>query len=321
MNVLVTGGAGFIGSHIVDALIARGEKVTVLDNLSTGNKSNILKHVNDGSIGFIQGDIRNLDDLVVISDGIEAIIHCAALPSVGRSVRDPLETNSVNIDGTINLLLQAKNMRLKKFVFSSSSSVYGNTLNLPKRENMAPAPRSPYATQKLTGEFYCKNFYSLFGLRTYCLRYFNVYGPRQNPNSEYAAVIPKFISSFMKDEPPMIHGNGKQTRDFTFVADVVAANLACLDHDDDKGLGETYNICGGHSVSIGELAETLGIILGKMNISPVYGESRPGDVKDSLGDWTKASKFIDWRPKVQLKEGLEKTCEYFRVMLLLGEKI
>jgi nucleoside-diphosphate-sugar epimerase len=144
------------------------------------------------------------------------------------------------------------------------------------------------------------------------LRYFNVYGPRQNPNSQYSAAIPKFISSFLKDEPPMIHGNGKQTRDFTFVADVVVANLCCLDHDDDKGLGETYNVCGGHSVSIGELAETLAIILRKTNISPVYGDSRPGDVKDSLGDWTKASKFLDWRPKVKLQEGLEATCEYFK---------
>jgi len=312
MNVLVTGGAGFIGSHIVDALIARGERVTVLDNLSTGNESNILKYRNDGGIGFIRGDIRCAKDLDVAVAGVDAIIHCAALPSVARSVEDPMLTNSVNVEGTLGLLLQAKKYGVRKFVFSSSSSVYGNTLNLPKRENMAPAPRSPYATQKLTGEFYCKNFYSLFGLRTYCLRYFNVYGPRQNPNSEYSAVIPKFISSFMKDEPPMIHGNGKQTRDFTFVSDVVAANLACLDHDDENGAGEVYNVCGGHSISIGELTETLGIILGKMNISPVYGESRPGDVKDSLGDWTKASKFIDWRPKVQLKEGLEKTCEYFR---------
>jgi nucleoside-diphosphate-sugar epimerase len=312
MRVLVTGGAGFIGSHIVDGLIARGDAVTVLDNLSTGNKSNILKYLNDGGIGFVQGDIRIAKDLAVAVDGVDAVVHCAALPSVSRSVEDPVETNSVNIDGTLNLLLQAKDSGVRKFVFSSSSSVYGNTLNLPKLENMAPAPRSPYATQKLTGEFYCKNFFSLFGLETYCLRYFNVYGPRQNPNSEYAAVIPRFISSFLKDEPPMIHGNGKQTRDFTFVADVVAANLACLDHDDDKGLGETYNICGGHSVSIGELAETLGIILGKINISPVHGDSRPGDVKDSLGDWTKASKAIDWRPKVRLQEGLEKTCEYFR---------
>lgn len=315
MKVLVTGGAGFIGSHIVDALIDCGDAVTVLDNLSTGRASNIERHL--GKIDHIEGDIRNPIDVAFAMKGAEVVIHCAALPSVARSVEDPAETNLVNIEGTLNLLLHARDCQVKKFVFSSSSSVYGNMPNLskrdlPKRENMAPAPRSPYATQKLACEFYCKNFHDLYGLKTYCLRYFNVYGPRQNPDSQYAAVIPKFITSLLKDEAPLIHGDGKQTRDFTFVADVVAANLSCLDDGTGNGAGEVYNICGGHSVSIGELAESLGNILGKRSIIPTHTNPRSGDVRDSLGDYAKAQKNLDWHPKVKITDGLAATCKYFK---------
>jgi len=313
MKVLVTGGAGFIGSHIVDALVSRGDDIVVLDNLSTGSLANIQGHLDKSRIDFIKGDIRFFEDACAAMNHVDAVVHCAALASVSRSVEDPVETNSVNVDGTLNLLLRASRAPgIKKFVFSSSSSVYGNTLNLPKRENMAPAPRSPYATQKLTGEFYCRNFHALYKLKTYCLRYFNVYGPRQNPNSQYAAVIPRFITALLKDEAPMIHGDGKQTRDFTFVADVVAANLACLDDEAETGLGEVFNVCGGHSISINELAENIGLILDKSSVVPTHSLPRPGDVKDSLGDCSKAYKHLGWKSKTKLKDGLVFTCEHFK---------
>ncbi|MDP3024010.1 MAG: SDR family oxidoreductase [candidate division Zixibacteria bacterium] len=304
---LVTGGAGFIGSHIVEELIKRGETVRVLDNFSTGNRENI-KHLKD-KVELIEGDIRDFWTVVDAVKGIDFIIHQAALPSVQRSINNPLTSNEVNVNGTLNLLEAAKGYRVKRFIYASSSSVYGDTPTLPKREDMPSKPLSPYAITKLAGEEYCQTFSKLYGLPTVCLRYFNVFGTRQDPTSQYSAVIPKFIELLLDKKTPVIYGDGEQSRDFTFVRNVVEANLlAC---QSDISGGEVINIACGQSFSLNQLVSLLNQIIGT-NIKPEYGQAKPGDVKHSLADISKAKKLLGYKPRISFAEGMKKTVEWFR---------
>ncbi|HMP89617.1 MAG TPA: SDR family oxidoreductase [Kiritimatiellia bacterium] len=310
MNVyLVTGGGGFIGSNMVRHLLAKGEKVKVLDNFETGRRENLQGL--EGKIDLIEGDLRNRDDVKKAVTGVQYIFHFGALPSVIRSVEDPLSANETNIDGTLKLLLAARDAGVERLVFSSSSSVYGDTPTLPKREDMTPVPLSPYALSKLTGEHYCRMFHELYGFKTYSLRYFNVFGPRQNPKSQYAAVIPLFIQAYLESKPPVIHGDGEQTRDFTYVDDIIAANLACCSAPD-SAAGGSYNAAWGNRISINELASTIAGLLGKDDIKPIHDPARPGDIKDSQADSTKAKKALGWEPRVSFSDGLSKTIAWYR---------
>ncbi len=307
-DYLVTGGAGFIGSNVVHRLVEQGESVRVLDNLKTGLEANLADISSD--IEFIKGDFRDRATVNSSVKGVKKVIHIGALPSVSRSVEDPTESNEVNIVGTLNLLEAARDNGVERFVFSSSSSVYGNTPTLPKQEDMTPNPLSPYALQKLTGEHYCRIFHSLYGLNTFALRYFNVFGPRQNPASQYAAVIPLFVKAGMRDEAPIIHGDGSQTRDFTFVADVVQANLRCCTAPE-SAAGGVFNIALGNRLSVLDLAKKILELLGKPEISPVHIETRAGDVKDSQADSTRARTLLGWDPEVTFEEGIRRTIEWY----------
>ncbi len=303
----MTGGAGFIGSNIVRKLVSDGKSVRVLDNLATGrlnNISDLLEKVN-----FIEGDIRDKDTAKMAVEGVGNVLHLAALPSVVRSIEDPIASDDVNVCGTLVMLQASVAAGVERFVLSSSSSVYGDTRVLPKQEDMVALPLSPYAVQKLACEHYCGIFYKLYGLKTFALRYFNVFGPRQNPASHYAAVIPLFAKALMSGNAPVIHGDGLQTRDFTFVEDVVSANIACCTAAK-KAAGGVYNVACGSRTSILELAKLLAKIIGK-DISPVHDDSRPGDVRDSQGDASRAQAMLGWCPKVGLEEGLRATVEYF----------
>ena len=304
---LVTGGAGFIGSNIVRRLVDEGHGVRVLDDLSTGRREN-LEGLEE-AIDFREGDIRDEATTTTAVQGVDAVFHLAALPSVVRSVEEPLETNRVNVCGTLRMLIAARDAGVDRFVFSSSSSVYGDTPVLPKQEDMLPGPLSPYAIQKLTGEHYCRVFYGLYGLKTYVLRYFNVFGPNQNPESHYAAVIPLFINALQNDRPVTIFGDGGQTRDFTYVEDVVSANLSCLEAPE-TGAGGIYNIACGDRTSVNDMARHLMAIMGK-DINPVHEPARVGDVRDSQGDGSRAYSVLGWQPAFSLQQGLEQTVRYF----------
>ena len=304
---LVTGGAGFIGSNIVRKLVEQGRSVRVLDNLLTGRMSNIEDQLD--RIEFVEGDLRDQRCVTEAVSGTQFVLHLAALPSVPRSVEDPVETNAINIDGTVNLLVAARDAGVDRLVFSSSSSVYGDTETLPKREDMIPQPLSPYAIQKLTGEHYCKVFHRLYGFKAFVLRYFNVFGPRQNPGSAYAAVIPLFIAALAEGRSPTVYGDGEQTRDFTFVDDVVSANLCCCEAPEDAA-GGVYNVACGVRTSLNTLLETLRGILDS-DIQAEYTDRRAGDVVHSQGDSARARAAIGWEWKVSLEEGLRKTVEYF----------
>ena len=303
---LVTGGAGFIGSNIVKYLLSEGEKVKVLDNFSTGKKENI-KDVQD-QIDLIVGDIRDLEIVNESVCGVDYILHQAALPSVPRSIIDPISTTSVNVDGLLNLLIASKESKVKKFVMASSSSVYGNNPIFPKSENMLKNPLSPYALTKLTGEQYCKIFSDIFKVKTICLRYFNVFGPRQDPKSQYSAVIPKFINSILNGESPIIFGDGEQTRDFTFIENVVHANILAAKSDISDG--RSINIACGQRISVNELVKQLEIILSK-KVNPIYKNIRKGDVKHSLADIGLARECLGFDPKITFDEGLKKTVKWF----------
>lgn len=305
---LITGGGGFIGSNVVHHLLAKGEKVRVLDNFATGRRENLADVAN--RIELIEGDLRSRDDVKKAVAGVQFILHFGALPSVARSVEDPWTANEVNIDGTLNLLLAARDAGVERVVFSSSSSVYGDTPVLPKQEDMFPQPLSPYALSKLAGEHYCRMFYNLYGLKTFSLRYFNVFGPRQNPKSQYAAVIPLFINALLKDVPPVIHGDGGQTRDFTFVEDIISANLACCTAPD-SAAGGVFNVAWGNRISIKDLASTIAEILGKA-IKPVHEPARAGDVRDSQADSTRAHTMLGWKPRISFEEGLKRTIDWYR---------
>ena len=307
MKYIVIGGAGFIGSHIVEKLVQEKRKVLIIDNLSTGNYENIQPFISN--ITFVRGNIQDKDLLEEHIEEGDIIFHLAALPSVTRSVNNPLSTNENNIKGTLNVLLAAKEKKADRVIFSSSSSVYGDSETLPKIETMTPNPKSPYALSKLTGEYYMKLFYELYGLKTISLRYFNVFGPRQDPNSEYSAVIPRFIKQISENKTPIIYGDGEQTRDFTYVTNVVSANL--LASNSKKGFGETINIACGSRLSLNELVEKINNILGK-KATPKYEETRKGDVQHSLAGITKAKDILEYASKIDFEEGLKLTIESMR---------
>ncbi|WP_407356570.1 SDR family oxidoreductase [Methanolobus sp. WCC5] len=283
-KVIVTGGMGFIGSHLTEKLLEENE-VTVIDNEATGKIDNIKHLLGNKNLTIIRGSIVDLD-LTEIFKGKDYVFHLAAIPSVPRSVKDPFASYEANVTGTLRVLIAAKDSGIKKVIFSSSSSVYGDTPTLPKREDMPVNPQSPYAITKATGEMYCRVFQELYGLPTVCLRYFNVFGPRQDPTSQYAAVIPKFITAIMNDESPVIFGDGEQSRDFSFIKHVVSANiLSC--GSDQTGI---FNIACGRRITINELVSYVNEILGK-DVKPEYVDSRPGDIKHSLADISEARKF------------------------------
>jgi nucleoside-diphosphate-sugar epimerase len=308
MDYLITGGAGFIGSNIAERLVGQGKTVRIFDNFSSGKREN-LADVED-KIEIIESDLRVLDSVKHAMDGVRYVLHLGAIPSVLRSVEDPHTSNQVNITGTLNLLMAARDSGEKRVVFSSSSSVYGDTPTLPKREDMTLSPLSPYAVQKLTGEYYCQIFHHLYGLETISLRYFNVFGPRQNPQSQYAAVIPRFITSILNDEPPTIYGDGKQTRDFSHVENVINANLAaCVAPD--EALGEAFNIACGSRISLLELVDTINAITSK-NIQPRFEPARPGDIRDSQADIGKAKKQLRWAPPIDFPKGIEKVVAWYQ---------
>ncbi|MEI7827905.1 MAG: SDR family oxidoreductase [Euryarchaeota archaeon] len=301
-NVIVTGGLGFIGSHLAENLV-RDNHVTLIDNRSTGDCKNI-RHVANEGLEVIIGDITTLN-LAKIFNGYDYVFHQAALPSVPRSVKDPLASNESNITGTLKVLIAAKDAGIKKVVYASSSSVYGDTATLPKREDMSVNPVSPYAVTKATGEFYCTVFQKIYDLPTVSLRYFNVFGPRQDPLSQYAAVIPKFVTAMLKNKRPTVYGDGLQSRDFTFVRHVVEANLlAC-----ESGATGTFNIACGRSITINELVGLINEVLGT-TIEPQYVAHRPGDIKHSLADVSKA-KLFGYDPLSSFKEELAETIRWF----------
>jgi UDP-glucose 4-epimerase len=304
---LVTGGAGFIGSHIAEELVKRGYSVRIVDNFLTGKEDNIASFL-DG-IELIRGDIRDLKLCHEAVKDVDYVLHQAALPSVPRSVEDPLLTNAINIEGTLNVLLASRETSVKKVVFASSSSVYGDDEHLPKKEGLEGNPLSPYAVSKYTGEKYCQVFSEIYGLPTVSLRYFNVFGPRQDPFSEYAAVIPNFIMRILADKAPIIHGDGEQSRDFTYVANVVEANLQAALVSDVSG--QVFNLGNGIRTTVNDLAQTLTELI-KKDIEPVHEEERPGDVRHSFADISKAEALLDYTPRVSLKDGLLRTIECFR---------
>ena len=305
---LVTGGAGFIGSNIVKKLLEKGETVRVLDNYATGRKKNIQKYLKD--IEFVKGDLANLKDCKKAVKGIDYILHQGAVPSVPRSVNDPIWTNNANINGTLNILIAARDAQIRRLVYAGSSSAYGDSPVMPKIETMENRPKSPYAIQKLTGEQYCQNFTKLYGLETVVIRYFNVFGPQQDPGSVYSAVIPLFIKAILKDKQPTIYGDGLTSRDFTYVDNVVSANLlACTAPK--LATGEVINVACGYEVSLNQLVEKINQVLGK-NIKPKYAAERVGDVKHSLADIGKAKKLLGYKPLVTFEEGLAQTIEYYK---------
>jgi nucleoside-diphosphate-sugar epimerase len=304
---LVTGGAGFIGSSVVRTLLHDGKAVRVLDNFATGRRENLAGLERD--IELVEGDLRDADAVRRAVAGVRFVLHLGALPSVARSVEDPVACHDVNVTGTLNILLAARNEGVDRVVFSSSSSVYGNTPTLPKREDMTPLPLSPYAASKLAGEHYCRVARGLFGVKTFALRYFNVFGPRQNPKSQYAAVIPIFTTELLAGRRPLIHGDGGQTRDFTFVDDVVAANLCCCSAPE-EGAGGVYNVAWGNRVSVADLAARIAAILGR-DLAPEFGPPRAGDVRDSQADAARARELLRWTPRVPFEEGLRRTVEWF----------
>ena len=300
---LVTGGAGFIGSHIVDALLERGPRVRVVDNLSTGHLEN-LAHAND-KIDFLEGDLAEEDVARRAVDGVEIIFHEAALPSVPRSVAKPRETHRASIEGTFNLLLMARDARVRRVVYAASSSAYGDQPTLPKIETMRPEPLSPYAVAKLVGEYYCQVFWRSYGLETICLRYFNVFGPRQDPGSPYSGVISLFVDCLLRGERPTIYGDGEQTRDFSYVSNAVSANM--LAAQTSRGIGEVINIANGQQITISELFRTLREILGREDIEAEFKPARTGDIVHSLADISRARELLGFEPKTQLQEGLRLT--------------
>jgi len=305
---LVTGGAGFIGSHIAQTLAEQGHAVTVLDNLLTGHEENLADFRD--RVDFVRGSITDLDTLRRCCDGVDVIFHQAALASVPRSVADPLASNEHNIDGTLKVFWAARETGVRRVVYAASSSAYGDTEVLPKREDMKADPLSPYAITKFVGELYGKVFTELYGLSTIGLRYFNVFGPRQDPHSQYAAVIPLFITRYLAGEAPVIHGDGGQTRDFTFIRNVVEANLAAAAAPETAG-GKVYNIACGERITVGELCERIRAAVGS-DIQPRHDEPRAGDVRHSLADISLARELLGWDPAIGLQDGLDATVAWYR---------
>lgn len=307
-KVLVTGGAGFIGSNLADELIRQGAKVKVIDDFSTGFREN-LEEIR-GDLDFIEGSLNDPEKLQKAIEDVEIIFHQAALPSVPRSVEDPSATHEACVNATFNLLKSARKNNVKRFVYAASSSAYGDQPTLPKVETMRPEPLSPYAAAKLMGEYYCQVFSRVYGLETFSLRYFNVFGPRQNPSSMYSGVISRFIDALMKNKMPVIYGDGEQTRDFTYIANVVDANIRAAQTD--KGIGEVMNAANGERISLNELLEVLKKITNKPDVTADHQPERKGDVKHSQADNTRAVRWLGYEKLVGLEEGLLKTIEWWK---------
>jgi nucleoside-diphosphate-sugar epimerase len=305
-GALVTGGAGFIGGHLVNGLLAEGWSVRVIDDLSTGAERNLVEVID--RVDFIRGDIRDARSLERAMNGVEVVFHQAAVPSVPRSVAEPLMTNSVNVDGTLQVLETARNTGVRRVVYAASSSAYGDTEILPKVETLPATPQSPYALQKYTGEVYCRLYHDLYGLEAVSLRYFNIFGPRQDPNSDYAAVIPSFASAAVAGRRPVIYGDGNQTRDFTYVENAIQANLLAADAERAPGL--VINIAAGERTSINDLWNGIREIVGT-DVEARYEAARAGDVRDSLADLSRAVEILDYQPAVGLEEGLRRTVASF----------
>jgi len=304
---LVTGGAGFIGSNICRRLVKERCFVRVVDNLLTGKRSNLAPIMD--KIDFVEADMGDPEVARSVMKGIDVVLHEGALPSVPRSVDDPASTHRHCVDATFTLLMAARDARVKRFVYAASSSAYGDTPTLPKVETMAPSPLSPYAVGKLVGEYYCSVFSSVFGLETISLRYFNVFGPHQDPASQYAAAIPAFVTAILQDRPPTVYGDGEQSRDFSYIDNIVEANLLAARAKETHG--EVVNIACGEAVTVNAIIRAINELLGK-NVRPVYVPSRPGDVKHSLADITAARKLIGFKPVVLFREGLEKSIDWYR---------
>ncbi|MBA2749744.1 MAG: SDR family oxidoreductase [Tatlockia sp.] len=306
-KILVTGGAGFIGSNLAEELIKQGARVSILDNLTTGFTEN-LEEVK-GDFEFIKGDLNDDEKLKKSLEDVEIVFHQAALPSVPRSVENPLETHQACVNGTFNLLLKAKQQGIRRVIYAASSSAYGNQKTLPKVETMIPCPLSPYAAAKLMGEYYCQVFSRVYGLETICLRYFNVFGPKQNPSSQYSGVISRFIDSLMSNNRPIIYGDGEQSRDFTYIANVVDANIKASQTY--KGIGEVINVANGERITLNDLLDTLKVITGRNDINADYQTERKGDVKHSQADNTRAREWLRYEKLFDLESGLRQTIEWW----------
>jgi len=305
-SYLITGGAGFIGSHLAEELVRRGEQVRVVDSLITGHRRN-LEHLS--GIDFLEGDLADLASAKRAVQGVDYVLHQAAIPSVPRSVEDPITSNRANIDSTLNVLVAARDARVKRVVYAGSSSAYGNTPTLPKHEAMPTNPLSPYALQKLVGEQYMQMFTALYGLDTVTIRYFNVFGPRQDPSSPYSGVISVFAKALLENRAPTIYGDGEQTRDFTYVANVVDGVLRAVTARD--AAGQVVNVATGTSISLNRLFASMREILGS-RVDVAYGPVRNGDVKDSLADITRARTLLGYEPLVTFEAGLKKTIDWYR---------
>jgi nucleoside-diphosphate-sugar epimerase len=307
-HYLVTGGAGFIGSHLTEELLRRGHRVRVADSLITGKRSNI-RHL--GEVEFLEGDLADLNFAHRAAAGCEYVLHQAAIPSVPRSVKDPITSNRANVDGTLNILVAARDAGAKRLVFAGSSSAYGNTPTLPKHERMPTSPLSPYALQKVIGEQYLQMFTRLYGLETVSIRYFNVFGPRQDPSSPYSGVISVFATALLQNRPPTIFGNGEQTRDFTYVANVVDGVLRACDAPEANG--QIINVATGGRISLNQLFEAMKRLVGA-TVEPVYAEPRAGDVTDSQADISLAREILGYEPAVSFENGLERTVDWYRTL-------
>jgi UDP-glucose 4-epimerase len=306
---LITGVAGFIGSSLARAVLSRGDQVRGVDNLSTGKRENIAD-IRD-RIDFREADIVDLDAMHQACAGVDFVLHQAAIPSVPKSVLDPLGSNRANVDGTVNVLVAARDAKVKRVVYAASSSAYGDTPTLPKHEHMKPDPISPYAVAKLASEQYMISFYRCYGLETVCLRYFNIFGPRQDPSSPYSGVLAKFITQMLRGEPPTINGDGEQSRDFTYIDNAVDANLIACTAPAQKAAGEMFNVATGRRVTLNETFKALQGLTGYKG-QPKYGPERGGDIKHSLADISKAEAGLGYKPNVDFEEGLRRTVEWYR---------
>src|ERR1700756_5578989 len=306
---LITGVAGFIGSSLAHAVLSRGDQVRGVDNLSTGKRANISEILD--RIDFREADIVDLDAMHQACVGVDFVLHQAAIPSVPKSVLDPLGNNSANVDGTVNVLVAARDAKVRRVVYAASSSAYGDTPTLPKHEEMRPDPISPYAVAKLAGEHYMISFYRCYGLETVCLRYFNIFGPRQDPSSPYSGVLAKFTTQMLRGEQPTINGDGEQSRDFTFIDNAVEANLLACTAPAQKAAGQMFNVATGRRVTLNETFKVLQDLTGYKG-QPKYGPERGGDIKHSLADISKAEAALGYKPLVNFEEGLRRTVEWYR---------